>query len=372
MSRILWLANADARGHLMRCQLVTRRLRRQGFEVDVITTSREGQAFLGAFGVEASLLSEHYRVEFDTRQNMQRLRTEWRVFRYLTSPGRFWRDLPWLEERARGASLIVNDSFHPALLLAHRFRRGTLPPVVHVYGHELRRAVEDNYARRWPTVLERIYRRVIVGSTEHAFGRIEHSLNAPAAGREIAPCTYQLPPALAAPGRSREAVRSSLGLSADQKLVVAYLNPHFADPAVAEAIEGAIHQVGGRLHAVGEGYARRAGWLPWDTELADAIAAADVFVSAPGVAALGQSVAFGVPLLTLLTDQPEQRGNLRALSDSGHPHRVVELAGEGFPERVAEAMSSLVGSTRPSAKAAPSGLDTWARVLETLSGRAAA
>src|ERR1700729_3800629 len=129
----------------MRCQLLRHALTSRGHQVEVVTTSREGQAFLRAFGVKAALLSEHYRVEFDGRQNMRRWRTEWRLAQYFALPQRFARDLAWLKARASGADLVVNDSFHPALLTAPLFRKGGgLPPVVHVYGHGLRPALEQN------------------------------------------------------------------------------------------------------------------------------------------------------------------------------------------------------------------------------------
>ena len=46
MARILYLAVADARGHLMRAHLVRRLLAPVGHRVDVVTTSEEGQRFL--------------------------------------------------------------------------------------------------------------------------------------------------------------------------------------------------------------------------------------------------------------------------------------------------------------------------------------
>lgn len=75
MPRIVYLATADARGHLMRAQLLVHALRRAGAEVDVLTTSDAGQRFLAGFGIEAAILSRHYAVQFDTRQNMLRRAT---------------------------------------------------------------------------------------------------------------------------------------------------------------------------------------------------------------------------------------------------------------------------------------------------------
>ena len=55
--RILYLATADARGHLMRAQLLSRALIERGAEVRVLTTSDEGATFLGEFGIACWQLS---------------------------------------------------------------------------------------------------------------------------------------------------------------------------------------------------------------------------------------------------------------------------------------------------------------------------
>src|SRR5205823_4613604 len=89
-------------------------------------------------------------------------------------------------------------------------------------------------------------------------------------------------------------------------LAVVYLNPHFRDPAIADAVERALAAAGFAIHAVGEGYARRPGWRAHDPALADAIGAADLLVSAPGLGAISQARALRVPFLALVSDQPEQ------------------------------------------------------------------
>lgn len=372
MSRVLWLATADARGHLMRCQLMVHQLRARGHEVDAVTTSEDGQAFLAEFGVTAHLLSDHYRVEFDERQDMRRIRTEWRMFRYLTSPWRFWRDLRRLERFTQNVDLVVNDSFHPALLLVRSLRPWTrLPPIVHVYGKHLRQAVEENYERRWPAFLERIYRRIIGSSTDGAFARIQHSLGAPAAGQEIGHRTYEVPPVLAPPTRSVESTRRTLRMGAGEKLAVVYLNPHFKDAAIASALEQAALEAGCRLHAVGEGFANRPGWIARDVRLVDAINAANVFISAPGAAGLGQALALDVPFIAIVTDQPEQRGNLSWLAGSKHRHAIVHLGSEHLEERLTDGLAALARSPSPAAAPRSRGsttavLSTWTRILERL------
>ena len=115
--RIAYLATADARGHLMRAQLLTRALRAEGVRVDVITTSEDGVRFFAGFGIAATLLSPHYAVQFDGRQNMRRRATDANVAAYLFRPSRLLRDLRRLGLLLAGCDLVVDDSFHPALLV---------------------------------------------------------------------------------------------------------------------------------------------------------------------------------------------------------------------------------------------------------------
>jgi hypothetical protein len=367
--RVLWVATADARGHLMRCQLLVRALRAEGVAVDVATTSGEGRAFLAGFGVEAEVISPHFRVEFDERQNMSRLRTEWRLARYFASPARFRRDLSWLTERAEGAGLVVNDSFHPALL-ASPLVGARLPPQVHVYGTHLRAALVDNFAGRAPRPLARAFAARAARLTDAAFARLEHSLVAPHGGEERASRTFVLPPVIAPAERDPGPVRRSLGVGPRERLAVAYLNPHFTDPRVAEAIEAAFARGGLRLYGVAEGYATRPGWHAQDAALADKIAAAELFLSAPGLAALAQARALGTPFLALTTDQPEQLANLALFRTLGHPAAEVPWAGPDLAGRLAVAIELLTGHRAP---ARP--LDartTWTAVLRRLLDESAA
>lgn len=69
---IVYLATADARGHLMRAKLLVHALRTTSVQVDVLT-SDAGQAFLAAFGIDAAVLPRHYAVQFDERHNMLRV-----------------------------------------------------------------------------------------------------------------------------------------------------------------------------------------------------------------------------------------------------------------------------------------------------------
>ena len=352
--RILWLAAADARGHLMRAHLMRGLLAREGVEVTVITTSEEGRAFLAAMGTPAEILSCHYGVAFDARQNMDRERTEACVLGYLFRPGRGAADLARLAAQARGAACVVND-FHPLLLLAGS--GSALPcPVVHVYGENLWRAIEGNFDGRRPALLGRGYGAAVRALRDRAHTRVEHTLGVGLAGEhDPARRSYRLPPVIAAPRRAPAEVRAALGVGPRERLAAVYLNPHFEDPAVASAIEGALRAEGIRMHAVGEGYPGRPGWRPHDPSFVDVAAAADLLVSAPGMGAVGQARLLGVPFLALVTDQPEQRDNLRFLSGV-RTSAAVALEGDGsLGPRLRYALAGLSAVSSPALARPPAG-----------------
>jgi hypothetical protein len=146
--RTLYLALADAPGHLMRAHLLSGALGEAGLAVDVVTTCRDGVRFFASMGRGSRLLSEHFRVEFGDRHDMSRRRTEARVASYLLLPWRAIADLRRLAVLGRGADLVVNDSLHPVLLLAPAL--GFPHPVVQVYGENLWRAMEANLDHRTP------------------------------------------------------------------------------------------------------------------------------------------------------------------------------------------------------------------------------
>ncbi|WP_237350600.1 hypothetical protein [Xanthomonas campestris] len=171
--RLLYLATADARGHLMRAQLLTHALQAQGAAVEVITTSAAGAQFLHTFGIQASVLSPHYAVQFDARQNMRAAATDANVAAYLLHPARLLRDVLQLQRRLREVDLVLNDSFHPALLVM-----GMLPvwrhKIVHIYGGSLRAALQGNFEGRLPRVLAALFSRAIGWQIDRAAAQLEH------------------------------------------------------------------------------------------------------------------------------------------------------------------------------------------------------
>lgn len=333
--RILWLAVAEARGHLMRATLAQQLLSESGVAVDIVTTSRAGVEFAATFGATADVLPGAYHLVYDGQQNLARMRSRLAAVRYLAAGCS--RDLAELAERARGAQLLVNDSFHPALLVAALGNGVLARRVVHLHCENTRLAVEATGGRgplgllvRASMMRARRIEIVVGDAAEHArFGESD------AGG------TIRLPALVALP-RPRPIVRAERGVRPGERFAVVYLNPYFRDPALASAIEDALR--GHRVHAVGEGFAGRPGWIARDPRLADAVAAADVFVSAPGAGAVTMARTFGTPLVAIATDQPEQRKNL---DSCGVPPALRVVADREVRTRLAGALASVAAIPTP-------------------------
>jgi hypothetical protein len=310
--RFLYLATADARGHLMRAQLLCHALRQRGAEVEVLTTSDAGAEFLAEFGIRAPVLSRHYAVVFDEWQNMLRGATDRNIAAYTLLPQHMLRDIFRLRRLCRNADLVINDSFHPALLVM-----GLLPPwrgkIVHVFGGSLRRALEQNFAGRTVGLFARTFAFAIARMIESARAWIEHDFATPEAQRS-GRNGYQLATPVAVPQLLAGGVPAQLAV---------YLNPHFRDVALAEALEQALFASGRSSHRVGEGYASRAGWLARDPAWVSVAANARVIVTAPGMAGLAAALLFEKPVVLVLTDQPEQHSNAMRAVSLGLPHRIV-------------------------------------------------
>lgn len=350
--RILYVAVADGRGHLMRAHLLREVLGRAGLGVDIVTTTEDGRRFLEGLGTPSRVLSDRFRIEFNDRHDMSRRRTDLRVLRYVVDPSWGLRELRKLEAWADGYAMVVNDSLHPALMLAPLLSRRMR--VVQVFGENLWEATEHNFDGRLPKWLSARYARALRAVRDRSFARVIHTLGKASLD---SPREARLPPIVAAPRRTAEEVRARLGVAPGERLAAVYLNPHFRDPSIAEAIERGLRSQGFRLHAVGEGYVGRPGWLAQDAQLGEAVAAADLFVSGAGMGALAQARTFGTPMLVLLGDQPEQARNVEALHAPGRLGVV----------RLREASGDLEAALRASvATLAPRGvLDGTAAVLRT-------
>ncbi|TWI63426.1 hypothetical protein IP91_03396 [Pseudoduganella lurida] len=361
--RLAYLATADARGHLMRAQLLTHALRDHGAQVDVLTTSDEGAAFLAGFGIAARVLSRHYAVQFDARQNMLRAETDANIASYVFRPSRMWRDILHLRVALRGADLVVNDSFHPALLFM-----GCMPAwrgkIVHVYGTSLRQAVQNNFSGRLPGLLSRLFRRIVGWQIDASLARIEHDFSY-AATRDGA--TFRLPtPVVVADTAPPRA----------QPCAAVYLNPHFRDPRLADGLEAGLDCAGVHATLVGEGYAGRAGWTAQDAAWVEQAAASNLIVSAPGMAALSVALVYHRPIVLVLTEQPEQKINAARAAELGLAHRIVLWRGDAaaFARHISTACNDLLQGTvclpaQDGRAVAGARLQSWVALLHELATR---
>ncbi|MFO0549750.1 MAG: hypothetical protein U0271_15260 [Polyangiaceae bacterium] len=306
--RVVWLAAADARGHLTRAHLARGLLARAGIRTDIVTTSEAGRAYLAALGTPSEVLSSHYAVAFDAWQDLARGRTERTIAQYFLMPSRALADARRLDELAAGAAYLVND-FHPLPLVASRSHRR----VVHVVGRSLRRAIAHHFDGRGPAILDRGFAELFDRRLESAHGCIEHSFTAPARG-VFHGGRFELPPLVSTPRRSRAEVRAALGLARDDKLAAVYLNPNLSAPGLAASLRAALEARGYVVYGVAEGQRGERGFVPYDADFASALFASDLFVAAPGMASSAQARAARVPFVALLTDQPEQRDNARTLA----------------------------------------------------------
>lgn len=361
MPRILYLATADARGHLMRAQLLCHALRRCGADVQVLTTSDEGVSFLAEFGVTAEVLSRHYAVQFDAQQNMQRVATDRTIARYVFDPRHMLRDIWRLRRQMRTVDLLVNDSFHPALLVM-----GCLPfwrhKIVHVYGASLRRALEDNFSGRLPAWMARAFAAAIAFELGRARARLQHDF-AYSEVEESEPGSFNLPTPVELANPWATSGHAAI-----------YLNPHFRDVRLAAALEQGLQMAGLDAHKVGEGYVGREGWMAHDARWVDAAASCAVIVSAPGMAALSVARVYRRPILLLVTDQPEQLSNAQRAAELGLLHEVLIWRDdvEQFACQLAAAAQRLMLATAaqglPGRVLAQRRLEAWSHCLLALSG----
>ncbi len=360
---VLHLAVAEGRGHLVRAHRLRRLFAGTPVHIDIVTTHVSGQEFLRQLGTPSSVLPGGLSLPFDSRHVMQTRELRAQLVHYVGKG--LLADVRALKERR--ADFYVNDSLHPALLA------GLVDPkrVVLLHGDTMEEAFLGHFDE---TPLEDAYRVIASNVLRRARYRVHHSAFAVPSGKvDLTAGIATIPPLLPPLRRSETEVRRSLGVADGMPIATVYLNPHYREVAIAEAIERAL---AGRyhLHAIGEGYAARPRWLEADPNLGEVIARSSIFVSGAGMASIAEARRADVPLVILEGRQPEQTLNLERAQRSFPPQTFARVAlGSLGPDELARAIRGAASSLRiPSAPRRSTSPDdsteAWRTTFATLFG----
>ena len=360
---VLHLAVAEGRGHLVRAHRLRRLFADTLIKIDIVTTHTSGQEFLRQLGTPSSVLPGGLSLPFDARHVMQLGALRAHLVHYVRRG--LLADIRALKERR--ADFYVNDSLHPALLT------GLVDPkrVVLLHGDTM----EEAFLRHFDeTPFQDAYRALASNLLRRARYRVHHSAFADPSGMvDLTEGIATIPPLLPPLLRSDTEVRRSLGAAAGIPIATVYLNPHYREVAVAQAIERAL---AGRyhVHAVGEGYSGRPHWLASDPNLGEVIARSSVFVSGAGMASIAEARRADVPLLVLEGHQPEQTLNLERARRTFPPRTFASVPlGSLGPDQLAQAIRGALSSLRvpsaPRRSIAPvDSAQAWRNTFATLFG----
>lgn len=306
--KILYVAVADARGHLMKSLLVKEMMEEEGVDVDIFTTSKEGQQFIKKFGHNCEILERSYLNKYDDFQNLDIEETRKEIMSYLLNPKRFANHVLELSFLLKDYDLAVNDSFNASMLAATMF----YPKMVNVYVKNILRSLhkELNDHPILKTAFNIAHRRAMMN--------VETTIK-PINGIITKKNRMILNPLIGMPRPIKK----------ENKLAVIYLNPLFRDERLALTITNFLNEKGYNIHAVGEGVNDKLpGWHAHDSRLCDKIAAADLVVSAPGMGVLSQVMSYRKKYIAIYSQQPEQQRNLRQLINSANIQVLDVEAGE--------------------------------------------
>ena len=306
-ARLVHLAVADGRGHLMRAHLLRRLLADRGFEVDIVTPPRRG-AFLAGLGTPPRCCPAVSRSRSTTGTTCS-LPDRSRAGGVPASPWRLGRDVALFRQLSRGRVLVVNDSLHPAALCSRALVRGWGARVVHLFGENLWQAAVSHFDGRLPRGPAPATAGCSRAVRARAFGRVVHSLAPPIARasrarRHAFACRRWCGRRGARARRSVRALGLDPGDASRQctstRTSAIRPSPTDSRPRLRRGFRHLRRRRGlggaARLAGVGCGVQRRDG-------------GGDLFVSGAGTGALDRR-GFGPPMLALLGDQPEQARNL--------------------------------------------------------------
>lgn len=340
---ILYLATADARGHLMRCQLLSHQLQSAGHQVTVLTTSQAGIDFLAHFKIKATIFTTFYYVEFDSQQNMKALATDWRIIRYFFLPWHMLTDIIRLkkQQKKQRFDLIINDSLHPALISAPFFG---IRNIVHIHGETLLKALHNNFKDRLPNWLANGFGKAVSYFLSKAKTQLLHNqhISHPKKLKQ----GWLLPNPVQIPNRNATDTYRCYGFNITKPLALIYLNPHFQDDIFIEKLEQLLFNSNWQFVGISEYYSYRPHWQPYSNDFANLTYTADLLISAAGMAALRLAKVNSCPLLTLATAQPEQQYNLQHLQHNA-PHFNLEINNPQHWQQANTFLAELVAKPHP-------------------------
>ena len=160
-ARIVHLAVADGRGHLMRAHLLRRLLAKRGIAVDVVTTSEAGRASSPAWGRARRCCPAASRSRSTAGITCSPPRTDRQLAAYIASPSRLGRDVAMLRRLAGARCLSSTIRCIPrrCWLAAAGGRWGAR--VVHLHGDGLWRAAVSHFDGRLPGWASARYRGLL-------------------------------------------------------------------------------------------------------------------------------------------------------------------------------------------------------------------
>jgi hypothetical protein len=364
LPEVVYVALGVARGHLMRASVVQRLLQAHGYRFSIYTTNTDGRAFFELLtGHSPQLLTDGFGFNFDEEQNLLVKSSVLQFTRYALSLNA-WLDIKQFSADGR-RQVLIND-IHPAPILHQRLlsvpRQTALVNVLseHSFG-----AVEDMVAGWLPACMGRFVRRGIRGLFMDCTHVVINTLDPSKQFHSNGNVTY-LPPIVEPAIAPSADVRQRLGVEAGQRLIVAYFNPFFRrrdllDYMITAAAcqEAFLYIVGESLTAMSDGnlpeFVRV---VPCDSDFGGVVRAADVLVSAAGLAAAIQAHVYGVPHVTLVTGHPEQMRNAEFM-DSKSMALLVRDPAE-LPAAVDDALRCQV---QPHADLLAQTRSAWVRIV---------
>lgn len=338
-AQVAYVALGIARGHLMSAAVVRSLLLSHGYVVSVYTTSQNGKVFFEAItGFAPFLLSSNFGFTYDEGHNLQMRKSILQVMRYMLSK-QLQRDIACIRDAVVDRMTLIND-IHPAPMLLQRiYGRSPHVRLVNVLSEHSLGAVEQLCTSWLPGIAGKASKAKI----GHIFTNCSHTII-----NTLDPAKFFfsegnitfLPPIVEPAYISVSQVRERLGVADEQPLFVAYMNPLFRRRELLQQLVDLTSHFGAFLYVVSESLAtlvppkalKQICIVPYDFQFGEKIRAADLLISAAGIAAPVQAYAYGVPLIVLVTSQPEHQRNAQTIADAGmgmpiqNPEDLLEVA----------------------------------------------